>query len=68
MSGWQPIATAPKDGTTILILAEQDVSVVRWHSDWVCYADGVPAEYDGEITTAFRPTHWVPLPAPPETR
>jgi len=66
MSGWQPIATAPQNGTHILIFAEQAVSVGRWHRDWVYYAGGVPAEYDGETATAFRPTHWMPLPPAPD--
>lgn len=67
---WQPIETAPKDGTKILL--------GRF--------DGTGREYDGRIRvdwwrsrmgagytgfghfnpTYWPPTHWMPLPAPPD--
>jgi hypothetical protein len=71
MSNWQPIETAPKDGTPILITrptkfkVEEGWHVVRWEDDedwWVCH--------DGKFDTMLRgnePTHWQPLPAPPAT-
>ncbi len=63
--GWQDIATAPKDGTKILLLIDWDdfsyvgrfmgdVWEVQWNGD-------VPAADDPD----WVPTHWQPLPPPP---
>ena len=61
---WQPIESAPKDGTWILTWTRDITNmegpwlVVRWNGkEWV---DAVAGFYE--------PTHWQPLPAPPETR
>lgn len=68
---WQPIETAPKDGTHILARlhdsntcyviyfggAKQRVNPRGfWRVAWDCYKLG---ELD-------QPTHWMPLPAPPK--
>lgn len=68
--GWQPIATAPKDGTTILLYGEGAVTVGGWMS-----AADQGAEPDEEYLIAAgwwsldlrdnAPTHWMPLPDPP---
>lgn len=61
--GWQPIETAPKDGTWILIWGEQwsgapIPDVGHWDDDdW----------RDDEHTVLAFATHWQPLPAPPTT-
>ena len=59
---WQPIETAPKDYTNILVWndggAHRDgwVSIAYWNDDgWISPFGG---EYD--------PTHWMPLPEPPQ--
>lgn len=60
---WQPIETAPKDGTRILSYSDQEgVQCISWWrdgdtswSEW-CSPDGY---------TVFDPTHWMPLPEPP---
>ena len=81
MNEWQPIETAPKDGTRVLLFGgEQEV----WKSQRdskagpmvVGWADGT--EY-GEQAWRFctydsgfygrldtQPTHWMPLPEPPK--
>ena len=78
MSEWRPIETAPKDGTSILLHFdsphrpqnwEKECSAVNtavgqwWEGDdaWICYMDMVR---DPECH--FEPTHWMPLPEPPE--
>jgi len=58
VSEWQPIETAPKDGTEVLIY---DPSYPKnpMAVDWYCPHDDTP----GWLGT---PTHWMPLPAPPQ--
>lgn len=76
MTGWQPIDTAPKDGSEFLAYdsrtRKMDVAQMR---DWVrggaiCYAVQRDGEY-GPDTDEFghHPgdiTHWMPLPEPPK--
>ncbi len=55
---WQPIETAPKDGTEILgcWLPSLVCGVVSWgFGEW--------AEADERVRA---PTHWMPLPEPPD--
>ena len=64
---WQPIATAPKDGTRIII-AWGGVTTVGKYLDnskapYMPWAGWVPVS--GDSWPAGRPTHWKPLPAPP---
>lgn len=64
---WQPIETAPKDGTFILLLGDSGyistphrIEVGRWitnYRDWWVTIDG-SAFTDGGV----EPTHWMPLP------
>jgi hypothetical protein len=60
---WQPIKTAPKDGTIILGFDSGVVCQMFWQwGDWnltgVCW-------FDDSILA--HPTYWMPLPAPPKT-
>ena len=67
MSEWQPIETAPKDGTSILVYSEKGdkgaflpggMAVDRWQRE---YTTGF-----GEFNPYhWPPTHWMPLPEPP---
>jgi len=55
-SSWQPIETAPQDGTNVLI-AFADRHIQLWQTrvqdgKWMWYEVG--------------PTHWMPLPEPPQ--
>lgn len=73
---WQPIETAPRDGSWILLFfPEIDVAIGG------CYASGSDYDFGGnefEYFTWFtdcdfvivdpstsNPTHWMPLPPPP---
>jgi len=63
MNQWQPIETAPKDGTVILAtLPGSNVpqpirfSLHGWRIEW---DDWILSEED-------HPTHWMPCPEPPE--
>ncbi len=68
---WQPIETAPKDGTPVLLLYDQEAIQGHWsetdthggewkpiwlsvHGCGCCGSDDKP------------PTHWMPLPEPPD--
>ena len=63
---WQPIETAPKDGTLVLVWDEDTggafaaqflVEVTGW---------GNPGEWmDWHGMRLLQPTHWMPLPDPP---
>ena len=70
MTEWQPIETAPKDGTEILLYVENYCvegkfiqenkyswcqQVIELSDNWITY--------NGEVVY---PTHWMPLPKPPE--
>jgi len=74
MSQWQPIDTAPKDGTAILVCRNVDadgrylnegIFVQRaawWEGEgWVVYCSLVK-----EPHLFFTPTHWMPVPATPD--
>lgn len=60
---WQPIKTAPRDGTRVLI-ADTDVwmAVAR---NWPC--NGYWIEDAASGLRLNPPTHWIPLPAPPQS-
>jgi hypothetical protein len=72
---WQPIETAPKDGTQILIADGKHVTISRWY---VHYMNGEPDPYRkpeweqaemcggmGGYYGPLQPTHWMPLPTTP---
>jgi hypothetical protein len=74
MASWEPIETAPKDGTGVLLWCDfgdtgTEMVAARWIDNpapagpfgkfaWRDYQDGAVAE---QIAT-----HWMPLPEPPE--
>lgn len=67
--GWQPIETAPKDGTWIIALADcgnpnfAGHGVVQWRGDGrTANAHGW---YDDRVQMMDDATHWMPLPSPP---
>ena len=65
MSKWQPISTAPKDGTRILIANAKAVATAGWeNSIWWSKCGGWSD--DDDLTAAEPPTHWMPLPDVPK--
>jgi hypothetical protein len=68
MSEWQPIETAPKDGTRILALIRQSdyIKILHWEPDSSYERTKYPEYhqwFDGY--THWIPSHWMPLPSPP---
>lgn len=75
---WQPISTAPRDGTFILAVckgftpaAAQWTTDFRPEGEFTFLEPGMFAAEDHweemlAQTDPWQPTHWLPLPAPPE--
>jgi len=66
VSEWQPIETAPKDGTTLLVWDGIAITTAffqthKYGGNWELANPGSYAE-DCEINA----THWMYLPEPPE--
>ena len=74
LTGWQPIETAPRDGTEILMTNGVDVSSGQWFSEYGGTYDQEGAPNGDERDAGWMdwiggmqpdPTHWMPLPPPP---
>ena len=64
MSEWQPIETAPKDGTKILLWATPHQMLVAKNRPIVGHFDrGWWSDFNAVISHA---TYWMPLPEPPK--
>lgn len=58
---WQPIETAPRDGTRILVFYPVlDGHIFTAGFEFGTWQSGI---WDGRRE---QPTHWMPLPEPPE--
>lgn len=71
MSEWQDIATAPRDGTLMLIASVDGIIIGEWHPEKGCFVDSqelAPFWYPG-IKTDEAPwataKQWMPLPHNP---
>ena len=68
MSDWQPIESAPKDGTRVLLWTG-NLSALPTGTEMVWSA--TVGWWDREMShqwihgSGVDPTHWMPLPAPP---
>ena len=64
---WQPIETAPKDETEILLFCSagplSDMGLCYWRDD-----EQMTGWTWGAGNRFNNPTHWMPLPAPPDTQ
>jgi hypothetical protein len=75
---WQPIDTAPKDGTEVLLMVERRAGMTgcslvgHYMQGGHCIEDHPPISagwyfWNGcMFDTAAKPTHWLPLPSAPE--
>lgn len=71
MSDWQPIETAPKDGTPVILYLRAPwsrVEMAQWYEPWKSWQANIYEMIEGDevlgIGSAI-PTHWMLLPAPP---
>ena len=63
MSEWQPIETAPKNGS-FFIGYEKGYGVNKTYFDWMY--DGERGGFRVYESHGWSPTHWVPLPEAPK--
>ena len=61
---WQPIETAPRDGTHILA-AWLPAMFPRWVREAIMWKDGEWVTTWSHEPISSRPRHWMPLPDPP---
>lgn len=65
---WQPIDSAPMDGTPVLLLARckfatAPVRVIGWGYD----GQWAEMTFCGNMPVGLEPTHWMPLPDAPQS-
>lgn len=72
LDGWQPIETAAKDGTPVLVWGRyDDVHISAFDGrDWISRGcDGAAIRAQDDFGTKYQESgplsHWMPLPAPP---
>jgi hypothetical protein len=71
--GWQDIATAPRDGTRVLLAwADGAMAIAVWQNrnenlEADTYYEGWVDQFDFVAMSVEAPTHWMPLPPPPDT-
>jgi hypothetical protein len=66
---WQPIDTAPKDGTRILLVGHRvrEIDIGHWGNGYYLgRKQGYRQTWVTNPGNMVRPTHWMPLPPPPE--
>lgn len=72
LNGWQPIETAPKDIDVLLLCKKRGCVRGRWNADMYAKKPRPYWTNDREYvwgiveTRKDQPTHWMPLPTPPE--
>jgi len=63
-ASWQPIETAPRDGTSVLVFCDNQFKIGHWS----IIGKGWRYSFILQDRNALNPTHWMPLPAPPTTQ
>lgn len=65
-TGWQPIETAPKDGTEVLTFGPLKDGSGFYYECQAYYHKGAWPRWPVEwMANCLTPTHWQPLPSPP---
>lgn len=63
--GWQPIATAPMDGSSIVLWSPKyGIIHAFWQDRWEVSHNNSDGYGDPDLSDA---THWRPLPTPPKS-
>jgi hypothetical protein len=68
-TGWQPVETAPKDGTVIdLWLPDGRAPACRWgRNGWQIEFAEMPGSFESLVAArGDAATHWMPLPEGPK--
>ncbi len=65
---WQPIETAPKDGTVVLLAGCRKPVAAAWLEDEIDYWHVDDNKLGPFALRGPAPTHWMPLPKPPAAR
>ena len=71
-NGWRPIETAPKDGTNVLLYGRWKGEVSKNPEYWdifkaaYSFDEWVVCDSDIYGPIILDPTHWQPLPKPPQ--
>lgn len=63
-TGWQPIETAPLDGTVVLVRFTKNRGRMPCA---ITASNPTGIQWWSPLVGAVKPTHWMPLPAPPES-
>lgn len=70
MTKWQPIETAPRDGTEVVVYCpgqRHPVFTASYIYGWSCSVEGRYSPMDDFFGDEDKkPTHWMPLPEPPQ--
>lgn len=65
---WQPIDTAPRDETRILVTGDDEVATSEFVNGRFILAPRCwygDSDRGGLADLDFEPSHWMPLPSPP---
>jgi hypothetical protein len=66
---WQPIETAPKMTAVLLYAAGYHIGHFNeTNGKWWTQTDGTGTSGELILNSWGKPTHWMPLPAPPSDR
>ena len=70
---WQPIKTAPRDGTWVMLFCpdvppglEPTSDLTHWIAQWNYLISDWTDQDDCSVVSETDTTHWMPLPKPPE--